>query len=67
MADEQQPTLGNRELTTQIVAAYIRRNPITADALPALFHPSMRRSVGLARHRESRSSSEPQRSRYGDL
>jgi predicted transcriptional regulator len=36
MADEQQPTSGNRELTTQIVTAYIRKNPIGADALPAL-------------------------------
>jgi predicted transcriptional regulator len=36
MADEQQPTSGNRELTAQIVAAYIRRNPVAADALPAL-------------------------------
>jgi predicted transcriptional regulator len=36
MADEQQPTSGNRELTTQIVAAYIRKNPVAADALPAL-------------------------------
>jgi predicted transcriptional regulator len=36
MADEQQPASGNRELTTQIVAAYIRKNPVGADALPAL-------------------------------
>jgi predicted transcriptional regulator len=36
MADEQQPTSGNRELTTQIVTAYIRKNPIGADALPAM-------------------------------
>jgi predicted transcriptional regulator len=35
MADEQ-PTSGNRELTTQIVAAYIRKNPVAADTLPTL-------------------------------
>jgi predicted transcriptional regulator len=38
MADEQQPASGNRELTTQIVAAYIRKNPVGADALPALIY-----------------------------
>src|SRR6267154_3021159 len=36
MADAQQPTSVNRELTTQIVAAYARRNQVAADALPAL-------------------------------
>jgi predicted transcriptional regulator len=36
MADEQQPASEKRELTTQIVTAYIRKNPIGADALPAL-------------------------------
>ena len=36
MADAQQPTSVNRELTTQIVAAYVRRNQVAADAFPAL-------------------------------
>jgi predicted transcriptional regulator len=36
MADAQQPTSVNRERTTQIVAAYARRNQVAADALPAL-------------------------------
>jgi predicted transcriptional regulator len=36
MADEQPPTSVNREFTTQIVAAYVRRNQVAADVLPAL-------------------------------
>jgi predicted transcriptional regulator len=46
MADEQQPTSGNRKLTIQIVAAYIRRNLIATDVLPAListFHEALGR------------------------
>jgi predicted transcriptional regulator len=35
MADEQQPASLNREFATQIVAAYVRRNQIAAELLPA--------------------------------
>ena len=36
MANEQDPTSVSRELTTQIVAAYVRRNQVAADVLPGL-------------------------------
>ena len=36
MTDAQRPTSVNWEHTTQIVAAYVRRNQVAADALPAL-------------------------------
>lgn len=36
MPDEQPPGSANRELATEIVAAYVRRNQITSDQLPTL-------------------------------
>jgi len=36
MPEDQQPTSVNQELTTEIVAAYVRRNQVTPADLPAL-------------------------------
>jgi len=36
MAEEPQPLKDNRALTGKIVAAYLRRNQVTSDQMPAL-------------------------------
>ena len=49
MADEPPSPILDRELTTNIVAAYVRRNQIGADQLPVLIATVHQTLVGLGK------------------
>lgn len=48
MPDEQQPGSANQQLTTEIVAAYVRRNPVATDQLASLISTIHQALVGLS-------------------
>jgi predicted transcriptional regulator len=49
MSDDQPAVSANRELATKIVAAYVRRNQIVADQIPALISTIHQALSGLGR------------------